>query len=73
MKLVIWKNQSVSAKADSIIRKLTYTVRSGDSLSRIASKFKVKISQIVQWNTLDVKRYLKPGQQLKLFVDVTRS
>ncbi len=73
MKLVIWKNQSISAKADSIIRKLTYTVRSGDSLSRIASKFKVKISQIVQWNTLDVKRYLKPGQQLKLFVDVTRS
>jgi membrane-bound lytic murein transglycosylase D len=58
---------------NSIMRTLTYTVRNGDSLSRIASKFNVKVSDITKWNSLKGKRYLQPGQKLKLYVDVTET
>ncbi len=72
--LVVWVNQVSKDQTDnSIMRKLTYTVRNGDSLSLIAGKFKVKISDIKKWNDLNNKRYLQPGQKLKLYVDVTRT
>ncbi|AXR07042.1 LysM peptidoglycan-binding domain-containing protein [Salinimonas sediminis] len=71
--LVIWTNQvSQDQRNDAIIKSLTYTVRNGDSLSRIASKFNVRINDIKKWNDLQSHRYLQPGQKLKLFVDVTR-
>jgi membrane-bound lytic murein transglycosylase D len=72
--LVVWVNQVSEQPIDnSIMRTLTYTVRNGDSLSRIADKFNVKISDITKWNSLNGKRYLQPGQRLKLHVDVTRT
>jgi membrane-bound lytic murein transglycosylase D len=72
--LVVWVNQVSEQQTDnSIMRTLTYTVRNGDSLSRIADKFNVKISDIAKWNNLNGKRYLQPGQKLKLYVDVTRT
>ncbi len=72
-KLVIWVNQVTEAqKQNAILRTLTYTVKSGDSLSRIANKFNLKISDIAKWNDLNHKRYLQPGQKLTLYVDVTR-
>jgi membrane-bound lytic murein transglycosylase D len=55
------------------MRTLTYTVRNGDSLARIAGKFKVKVSDIQKWNQIKLKKYLQPGQKLKIFVDVTRT
>lgn len=67
-KLVIWKNSSDGA----IIRTVFYNVRSGDTISGIASKFKVKSNDIVKWNGLNKQKYLKPGQKLKLYVDVTK-
>ncbi|MEF1171697.1 lytic transglycosylase, partial [Vibrio sinaloensis] len=67
-KLVIWKNSSDGA----IIRTVFYNVRSGDTISGIASKFKVKSRDIVKWNDLSKQKYLKPGQKLKLYVDVTK-
>lgn len=78
--LAIWKKNTVAptaAKAPSIpanaaMRSITYRVRSGDSLARIASKFSVRIKDIVKWNSIDAKKYLQPGQMLKLYVDVTK-
>ena len=67
-KLVIWKNNTDGA----IIRTVFYKVRNGDTLSAIASKFKVKTADIVKWNDLSNNKYLKPGQNLKLYVDVTK-
>ena len=67
-KLVIWKNSSDGA----IIRTVYYSVRSGDNISRIASKFKVRSQDIIKWNNLNTQKYLKPGQKLKLYVDVTK-
>ncbi|HAS6255522.1 TPA: LysM peptidoglycan-binding domain-containing protein [Vibrio vulnificus] len=66
--LVIWKKSSEGA----IIRTVFYKVRSGDTISGIATKFKVKSNDIVKWNALQNQKYLKPGQQLKLYVDVTK-
>ena len=54
----------------AIIRTVFYKVRNGDTLSAIASKFKVKTADIVKWNDLFNNKYLKPGQNLKLYVDV---
>ncbi len=45
-----------------------YRVRRGDSLYRIADRFKVTINDIVTWNGLDPQRYLQPGQKLTLYV-----
>ncbi|USD66626.1 LysM peptidoglycan-binding domain-containing protein [Vibrio sp. SCSIO 43136] len=67
-KLVIWKDGSDGA----IIRTVVYQVRSGDTISGIASKFKVRSNDIVKWNALQKKKYLQPGQKLKLYVDVTK-
>ena len=76
--LAIWKKgASLSTQTSSIpvkdaMRGIVYKVRSGDSLARIASKFNILIKDIVKWNQLDRKKYLQPGQKLKLYVDVTK-
>lgn len=70
-KLVIY-----SAKASSnrnVIRKINYKIRQGDSLSKVANRFNVKVADLKQWNTSELqKKYLQPGQKLTLYVDVTR-
>ncbi len=64
------KKSSVPSKA--AMRSITYKVRRGDSLARIAGKFSIKIADILKWNQISSKKYLQPGQKLKLFVDVTK-
>ncbi len=54
-------------------RKLSYRVRNGDSLYRIASKFSLEISDILRWNQINKSTYLQPGQRLTLFVDSAAS
>jgi membrane-bound lytic murein transglycosylase D len=56
---------------DPVVRRLGYQVRSGDSLARIADRFKVTVGDIVSWNALNPTAYLQPGQRLTLFVQVT--
>jgi membrane-bound lytic murein transglycosylase D len=72
-KLVVWTSQSSTKNfhPGSRIRPIHYTVRKGDSLSRISSKFKVSVTELRKWNTLPKGRYLQPGQRIKLYVDVT--
>ena len=81
-KLVIWTSKTAKAAAPSnttldnsgqkIIRKVSYKVRNGDSLHRIADKFQLTVNDILQWNSIDQSKYLQPGQSLTLFVDVTK-
>lgn len=68
--LVVWLPHS--EQPSGIVRSVNYKVRSGDSLARIASRFNVTINDIEKWNQISRKNYLQPGQELKLFVDVTR-
>ncbi len=67
-KLKVQANGNATSYAS--LKKLRYKVRRGDSLYRIASKFDIKINDILAWNKLNPKKYLKPGQRLTLFVDV---
>ena len=81
-KLVVWtKNKPTQTQAPrisrapqgkSIVQKVNYVVRRGDSLARIAARFRVSVSDLLRWNTLKKNKYLQPGQRLKMFVDVTR-
>lgn len=78
-KLVVWTSSS-QAKVQPVslmdtspqnkMHALRYTVRKGDSLSRIADKFNIRVADIKKWNK--VGKYLQPGQKLKLYVDITR-
>ncbi len=52
--------------------RLTYTVRSGDTLSRIADLFKVEVKQLMSWNKLRSASSIKAGQRLVLYVDDSR-
>jgi len=49
---------------------ISYRVRKGDSLARIAQRFNVRIADLRRWNRLPSK-YLQPGQRIKLYVDIT--
>ncbi len=49
------------AARDDVVRKVSYGVRRGDSLSAIASKFNVAVRDLVHWNKLDTRKYLHPG------------
>ncbi|MCL4540690.1 MAG: transglycosylase SLT domain-containing protein [Bacteroidetes bacterium] len=48
---------------------LIYRVKTGDSLTRIADAYGVTVSDLVGWNDLGVRRYLKIGERLKIFLD----
>ncbi|MCE9684667.1 LysM peptidoglycan-binding domain-containing protein [Shewanella sp. AS16] len=72
-KLVIWtQGNGSSSDANAVIRTVNYQVKSGDSLARIASRFKVRVSDLIEWNDLGSARYIQPGQMLKLLVNVTK-
>ena len=51
-------------------RPVSYKVRSGDTLSRIAKVFGVTVSDLVNWNGISKHSMLRPGQ--KLTVNVRR-
>jgi len=55
-------------------RRVNYRVRRGESLAVIAGKFNLSVSDIRGWNgAVATSRYIHPGQQLTLFVDVTKT
>jgi membrane-bound lytic murein transglycosylase D len=71
--LVVWSRKGGGLnEAASTVRPVHYTVRRGDSLSRISHRFKVSVTDLRRWNALPKGKYLQPGQRLKLYVDVTR-
>ncbi len=52
--------------------KIDYQVKQGDSLSRIAWRFKVAVKQVIDWNGINAARpVIHPGQSLVLYVDDT--
>ena len=53
-------------------RKIQYTVRSGDSLARIAQQFGVKVADLGRWNNWPLTRVLKPGQRLTVYADLAQ-
>ncbi len=73
-KLVIWTSVgpgTVTQNSPATTRKLRYTVRNGDSLYLIASRFRVSVNDITRWNKINKNNILRPGQKLTMYVDVT--
>ncbi|MCS4308693.1 membrane-bound lytic murein transglycosylase D [Rheinheimera pacifica] len=71
-KLAIWQPATATGNTAGISRTVTYKVRKGDSLARIAQRFSVSVSDIVKWNNINTANFLQPGQQLKLMVSMTQ-
>jgi len=61
-----------STDSSSVERSTTYIVRAGDSLSRIATRFRVRLSDLLGWNNLSPRSVIKPGQRLVMYVDERR-
>jgi membrane-bound lytic murein transglycosylase D len=59
-----------SINGPAAVRQVNYVVRRGDSLAAIASRFRVTVNSLLDWNSLSADRYLQPGQSLVLYVDV---
>jgi membrane-bound lytic murein transglycosylase D len=53
-------------------RSTTYVVRKGDTLSRIATKFRIRLSDLLGWNDLSPRSMIKPGQRLVMYVEDRR-
>jgi membrane-bound lytic murein transglycosylase D len=66
------RQQQNPTLASSTVRPVNYTVRKGDSLSLISQKFNVSINDLKEWNALEKEQYLRPGQNLKLYIDAVR-
>lgn len=77
-KLVVWTSAKQTPHSSSILnssypnqlQKIRYVVRNGDSLARIADKFRVGVKDLKSWN--NVGKYIQPGQKLTLLVDIRR-
>ncbi|MEO8064345.1 MAG: LysM peptidoglycan-binding domain-containing protein [Pseudomonadota bacterium] len=64
------KSSGSRSVASGSSREVSYKVRSGDTLSRIAQVFGVSVSELVNWNGISRQSTLRPGQ--KLTVNVRR-
>lgn len=65
--------QLASADESRVERSTTYVVRNGDSLWTIATKFRVRLSDLLGWNNLTKRSVIKPGQRLVMYVADRRS
>ncbi|PYF83267.1 membrane-bound lytic murein transglycosylase D [Marinomonas alcarazii] len=71
-KLVVWLEPKASEKSTrSVMKKVVYTIRSGESLAVVANKFKVSINDIRDWNPkVGSQKYVQPGDKVTLLVNV---
>jgi len=77
-KLTIWQKGRFQEAAFSphssqiLTKKIGYRVRKGDSLTRISRKFNVSVKELIRWNGIRRQNYLKAGQRLIVYLDVTQ-
>ena len=62
------RDQTAGEAVPSSGRKVTYTVRRGDTLSQIARLFQVTVAQITSWNSISPRNPIRPGQRLTIKV-----
>jgi len=55
--------------SDKESTRMTYQVRRGDTLSEIADRFNVSVTQLKSWNRLRQSSSLKAGQKLVVYAD----
>lgn len=72
-KLIVLNQASVLSKTNAnetpTTRQLSYTIKSGDTLGKIAAKYDVSVKQIMQWNKIKDETNIRPNQELIVLVD----
>ena len=63
-----WRQSESSAESEGSARRVVYTVRSGDTLWRIARLFQVRVAQILAWNAMSSRTHIRAGQTLTIRV-----
>jgi membrane-bound lytic murein transglycosylase D len=53
-------------------RRLTYTVRRGDTVFSISKQFQVSVTQLKSWNGLNTHHQIRAGQRLVMYVASNR-
>jgi membrane-bound lytic murein transglycosylase D len=69
--LLLPEHTGAPQESGGVTRNISYRVKSGDTLGKIAHKFNVTQQQIIEWNNIDSRKVLRKGQKLTLNVDVT--
>lgn len=70
-KLVVWLEPKEDNSNRSVMKKVTYTIRSGESLALVANKFRVDLNDIRKWNpVVGGQKYVQPGDKVTLLVNV---
>jgi membrane-bound lytic murein transglycosylase D len=59
--------QTAKKSSQPTLTKQTHKVRRGDSLWKIAKKYRVQIAQLTKWNRINKKALLMPGQKLVVY------
>ena len=72
-KLNIWvknnnSSKSIAQKSSNKGKKVTYTVKRGDTIGHIADDYNTTVSNIRSWNNMKRSSYIKPGQKLSIWI-----
>ena len=57
----------VAGGSDTDSNSFFYTVKKGDTLNRIATRYNVSVDDLVRWNRITNQRLLIVGQRLKIY------
>ncbi|MBS0418937.1 MAG: LysM peptidoglycan-binding domain-containing protein [Proteobacteria bacterium] len=65
-RLRLSNNNDGGGRTGTVSRKVTYTVRAGDTLTQIAKLFQCSVKEIMSWNGLASHKGILPGQKLTI-------
>jgi len=51
------------------VQRISYVVRAGDTVVRIAKMFRVQVKELLAWNKIQTASSIKAGQKLVMYVD----
>jgi membrane-bound lytic murein transglycosylase D len=71
-RLTIKSSKGLAIAGNQPTRTIRYSVKTGDSLYRIARRFRVKLADLRRWNDLSNASLLHPGQTVKVHVELTK-
>ena len=67
-KLKVPVREGTNVAASSKYVKEVYTVKTGDTLSHIAERYRIGMSKLRQWNSIRDSDFIVPGQRLVIYV-----
>jgi membrane-bound lytic murein transglycosylase D len=53
-------------------RRVTYTVRQGDTVFSISRQFQVSVTKLKSWNGLNARHQIRAGQRLVMYIESSR-